>query len=105
MTIKEVNQTISATRNTTLSKSRTLNNISRPYKYVKIQGVILARKDKYQISLDTISVIEDFNEITNHFLHVVLAKCARKYGVEAIESSSKPAGEDIKSKSVGKPHI
>ncbi len=76
--------------------------LNRPYKYVKIHGVILARKDKYQVSLDSIHAIEDANEITNHFLHVVLAKCARKYGVEPLEVPQTKAVEG-KSKSVGKP--
>ena len=66
---------------------KSINEINcRLKKYVKIHGVVLPRKDKYQISLDSITEVKDYNEITNHLLHVVLSRCARKFGVEKIEN-------------------
>ncbi len=52
----------------------------RWFGYIKVCGVLLVRKDKYQIALEVINNITDYNEKTNHMLRVIVARCARKYG-------------------------
>ena len=50
-------------------------------KYYKIFGQARAFKDKKSINTFSASMIIDFNELTHHFLSVVLNKCIREKGV------------------------
>ncbi len=48
---------------------------------------------KPELALDSISPVEDSNEITNHWLRVISAKCVRKHdALSAGELAEKPAG-------------
>ncbi len=50
---------------------------NRPYGYARVHCVIGKSHD---LSLEVISNINDYNEVTNHWLNVVTAKCIRKLG-------------------------
>ena len=61
--------------------------VYRWYDYVRINGNVINRKDRVELSLELIRRVEDFNEVTNHYLSVIAAKCSRKLGPLVIEDS------------------
>lgn len=54
---------------------------------MRIYGNIISRKGRIDISLENIKRIEDWNELTRHYLGVISAKCVRVFGAMAIEKA------------------
>ena len=52
---------------------------------MRINGNLINRKDRVELSLEFIRKVEDFNEITHHYLSVIAAKCSRKLGPLVME--------------------
>ena len=57
--------------------------------YVRIYGNIIPREDRIDISAESIKPIEDWNELTRHYLAVISARCIRMFGAMPIERTEK----------------
>ncbi len=78
----------------------------RQYGYVRIHGVVVP-KTGYELSLELIANVTDYNEVTNHWLNTATAKCIRKYGslseeelksAEATDAAAKAKAPELSEK-------
>ncbi len=59
-------------------------------------GNIVNRKDRVDLALESARRVEDFNELTHHYLSVIGAKCTRVFGaMSADPAASEATGQKL----------